>query len=629
MPTASVQLSRTEHPLPATLRWQVVHAVPGRVRLRVESSPALTDYVEAFEGLLRGLPGVHEVRCNPGCRSVILTYDAGRSSATSLLTRLRQLSPDQLKIHPLRPQRTLPADPDLPWWLPVGLSTTALACSVFVGANFAPWLVVGAALPLFTRAYDALLRKVELNGAVLDAGATTVLLLNGQTPAAALMLWLTVLGDVIHGLTKQQAQETLAQLSERASVTDKEKALEPQTPRFHETRLQQETEQLAGWTVPVSLVAASTALATGNEDIAAAFLIANYDTAIQLTAPTTIVRTMTRASTEGILFGSSRALECMAAVDAVVFDKTGVLTQGMPDVVEVVPYGKKLSPERVLALAAAAEKDLAHPLAGAISRAALARGLTIPEREATEFRPGLGVEAVVEGAVVLVGSQRFMQQKRVPLQRARKDLRELGELDNPPASPVLVAVDGKLIGVLALVDSPRPETRGVVESLRERGVREIVLLTGDQAGVAAVLAEQGGISRYLAGAFPEERAEFVRSLQQEGRTVAVVTSGHGSSPAAGHADVGIILGGGVGYPLASERAVFLDGDLRQIPRTLEFARTGVTVTQQNRNLVFSSHTIALALSLFGGVEPLGTVLLSKGSTVLAMCNALSPFRSVP
>jgi len=313
-------------------------------------------------------------------------------------------------------------------------------------------------------------------------------------------------------------------------------------------------------------------------------------------------------------------------VDAVVFDKTGVLTQGVPDVIEVVPYGKKLSPERVLALAAAAEKDLAHPLADAITQAAHTRGLTVPEREATEFRPGLGVEAVVEGTVVLVGSQRFMQQKRVPLQRARKDLREL---DNRPASPVFVAVDGRLIGVLALVDPLRPETQAVVESLRARGVQEVVLLTGDHAAIAAALAEQGGISRYLAGVFPEERAEFVRSLQQEGRTVAVVTSGRSPSLASVHADVTITIGGGAEYPPATERTIFLDGDLRQIPRTLERARAGVTVTQQNRNLVFSSHTVALVLSLLGVIEPVGTILLSKGSTVLATCNALRPFRSMP
>jgi Cu2+-exporting ATPase len=594
--------------------------------LRVESSQVLTDYAEALEELLHGLPEVHEIRFSPGCRSVILTYDAERSSATSLLSRLRQLSLDQLKAHPGQPRRALPADSDLPSWLPVGFSTTALAFSMFVGASFAPWLIAGAALPLFARAYDALIRKAELNGAVLDAGATTVLLLNGQAPAAALMLWLTVLGDVVHSLTKRQARETVTQLSEGASYAEGEKDFELRSLGFHETPMQREAEQFARRTVPVSLVAASTAFATGNENIAAAFLIANYDTALQVTVPTTIVRAMQHAVSQGVLFGSGYALERMAAVDAVVFDKTGVLTQGIPDVVEVIPYGKKLSPERVLALAAAAEKDLAHPLAEATSRAVHARGLTIPEREATEFRSGLGVEAVVEGTVVLVGSQRFMQQKRVPLQRARKDLREL---DNRPASPVFVAADGKLIGVLALVDPLRQEARAVVESLRERGVQEVVLLTGDRVGIAAALAEQGGISRYLADVFPEERTEFVRSLQQEGRTVAVVTSGRSPSPAAVHADVSIALGGRGGSPLASERTIFLDGDLSQIPRTLEVAREGVTVTQQNRNLVFCAHTIALVLSLLGVVEPLGTVLLSKGSTALAMGNALRSFRRMP
>jgi P-type Cu2+ transporter len=260
-------------------------------------------------------------------------------------------------------------------------------------------------------------------------------------------------------------------------------------------------------------------------------------------------------------------------------------------------------------------------VAEAIVRTAKAQETSIPERETSEYTIGLGVEASVEGAVVLVGSRRFMEAKGIAVRRARADL---NRLDAAAAAPIFVARDGRLIGLLALADPLRPEAGMVIQALRERGVADIIMLTGDHPAVARKVADVVGITRYIADVLPGQKAELVRTLQAEGHTVAVVGDGINDSPALAQADVGIAVRGGVDVARETAHVALLEGNLWKIPQALDIARESIQLIQQNWHLILYPNTAAIALALLGLSGPIGATLISNGSAIVATVNALRP-----
>jgi heavy metal translocating P-type ATPase len=699
-----VQVSPSPH------QYCLVHAIRGRLRMRIELPEIFDSLAESFQALLRDQPGVREVRLNPGCRSVILNYDADIIEQDDLVTFIEQLSLDQLKAYqPQHFHHPSPQSSTSSWW-PLGLSTAAVALGMFVESALAPWFLVGAAIPIFERAFEAIARKGRLNVDVLDAAATTVLVLQGQAHTAAMMVWLVALGDFIRDITMQQSQRAIEGLFDgqiqsawvlrddqkirvrvediqdgdqvivypgelipvdgtviagKAAVDQKaltgesmpvDKAegdlvyaatvvregklylkaaqvgdetlaakvvqLVQQAP-VRETRIQNYAEQFADRIVPWSFLGAGSAyLATGNINMAAPLLIVDYGTGIRVAAPTTVLSSMTKAARRGIFIKGGRFLEQLAAVDAIVFDKTGTLTLGTPEIVDVISYQDgQLPAEDLLSLAAAAQQRLTHPVAEAIVQTARVRGISIPERDSSEYSIGLGVEATVDGSLVHVGSQRFMALKGIALRPAVEDLRRI---DEAAAAPIFVAIDGQLSGLLELADPLRPEAGAVIRALRERRIDEVVMLTGDHPAVAKKVADALGITRYIAEALPDQKAELVRMLQTKGHTVAVVGDGINDSPALAQADVGIAVRGGADVARETAHVALLEGNLWKIPQAIDIARESIHLIQQNWNIVFYPNTAAIALSLSGFIGPIGTTLISNGSAILATLNGLRP-----
>jgi Cu2+-exporting ATPase len=393
-----------------------------------------------------------------------------------------------------------------------------------------------------------------------------------------------------------------------------------------DTRIQNYAEQWADALVPFSFFGAGTmAMLTGNLNQAAAILIIDYGTGIRVAAPTTVLASMTKAARQGMLIKGGRHLEKLAEVDAIVFDKTGTLTVGYPTIERVLAYSRQFSADQVLALAAAAEQRLHHPVAEAIVREAQARQLTIPERLDSDYTLGLGVEARVNGYTVCVGNQRFMDVKGMQItQRAQRDL---ARLDREAATPLFVAVDGHICGLLAYADPLRPEAPAVLQALRAQGIREIVILTGDHPNVARRVAETLGVSRYIAEVFPEEKATVVRELQQAGHVVAVVGDGINDSPALAQADVGIAVNGGTVVAQETAHVALREGDLWQIPGAFSVAREGVHLIRQNWQLIALPNTLALSLACVGLLGPIGATMISNGSAIVALGNALRPLFS--
>jgi heavy metal translocating P-type ATPase len=388
-----------------------------------------------------------------------------------------------------------------------------------------------------------------------------------------------------------------------------------------ETRIQNYAEAFADRVVPWSFLAAGGAFVAGaGAEQAAALLIIDYGTGIRMSAPTTVLASITKAARQGILIKGGRALEHLANVDAIVFDKTGTLTLGRPEVIDIIPRSSATI-EEVLALAAAAEQRFTHPVARAVVRAARVRRLVVPERERSSYAIGLGVEAVVDGRTVHAGCERFMRMQGIDLRQTED---ALARLDGASVSPVFIAIDGDLMGLLVYADPLGQEASAVIQALRARGVCEVAMVTGDRPAVARRVAHSLGIDRHLAEVLPAEKLEFIKTLQGAGRTVAMVGDGVNDSAALAQADVGIAVRGGVDIARETADVALLEGNLWKIPRAVDIARESMGLIRQNWDLVFYPNTLALALALAGFVGPVGATLISNGSGIAAGLNALRP-----
>ncbi|HTL60566.1 MAG TPA: heavy metal translocating P-type ATPase [Nitrospira sp.] len=390
----------------------------------------------------------------------------------------------------------------------------------------------------------------------------------------------------------------------------------------HETAIQNYAERWANDLVPYSFAGAGVrGMFANGVSGAASVLVIDYGTGIRIAAPTAVLATMTKAVRQGILFKGGRALEQLASVDAVVFDKTGTLTTGSPEITDVVAYGS-FDRNKVLALAAAAEKRLNHPVAQAIVKAAAEANLTVPARKSSEYTIGLGVTSRVNGYLVHAGCLRFMDQLGIAVPEAAK--RNAAEFALRAVSPVCVAVDQRLVGVIGYADHIRPEAPAMVRSLHALGIKEIVMLTGDHRDVAQHVAGQLGITSYEAEVLPSRKVEAVKELQAKGYRVAFIGDGINDSPALAHADIGLAVKGGADVAQETAHVVLLNGDLYGILTAITLAREAVDLIHENWSIIAVPNTVALTLACLGVLGPAAATLLSNGSAIVATGNSLRP-----
>ncbi|MDD5335190.1 MAG: heavy metal translocating P-type ATPase, partial [Rhodoferax sp.] len=307
-----------------------------------------------------------------------------------------------------------------------------------------------------------------------------------------------------------------------------------------ETRIQNYAEQFADRLV-APLLGANVALlaATTNLDRFMSLAIVDYGTGIRVAAPTSILASMTRAARQGILIKSGRHVEQLATLQGIAFDKTGTLTCGHLAVLDVRSFCAGLTADRVLQLAAAAETELRHPVARAlVAHARTVRGLELPVCQNVQFVIGLGVAAELAGHRIHIGSAHYLRGLRIATGKAGAYLAGIERLGH---IGLLVALDDQLVGVIACSDEPRPEAHAVIAGLRRRGVREIVMLSGDRECVARRIAQAVGIDKVYSEVLPGDKAEIVRSLPAANGPFAMVGDGVNDSPALAQADVGISM----------------------------------------------------------------------------------------
>lgn len=390
-----------------------------------------------------------------------------------------------------------------------------------------------------------------------------------------------------------------------------------------DTRMQNHAERFADRLVtPTLALAASTAAVTGDFNRFLSLVIVDYGTGIRVAAPTSVLSSMTHAARAGIIIKSGGHMEKLANIDTVVFDKTGTLTHGTPAVIDVVPYLDHITPGHLLGLAAAAETRLQHPVAEALRRKARELAVNVPPCDETQYRIGLGVEGQVNGYYMHVGNERFMRQSDI---RVDKAVLDRAALDENGYSSLYVAVDGQLAGLVPYSDAIRSESRPVIERLHAMGIKNTIMLTGDNAVVARAVCRDIGLTDHFADMLPVDKASVIGELQRRGRRVAMVGDGINDSPALSFADVGIAMKHGAEVTHESADVILMEDSLWKLVQAVEISQGAVRLIRQNYAIVASLNTLALALALPGGlITPEITALISNGSAILASLNGIRP-----
>lgn len=344
--------------------------------------------------------------------------------------------------------------------------------------------------------------------------------------------------------------------------------------------------------------------------------------ALGLATPTAIMVGTGLGARRGVLFKNATALETSAKIDTVVMDKTGTLTKGEPEVTDLVTDG---DPSEVLRLIAAVEKESEHPLAAAVVRYSVDQGVQPAVADSFENVPGHGAVATVEDHRVAVGNTRLMEREAI----------DLGDLDSRRdeiaaggRTAVFAAIDGTAIAVIGLADAVRETSAQAIRDLHDIGV-EVVMLTGDNQATADRIATQLGIDTVIAEVLPQDKANKVAELQDEGKKVAMVGDGVNDAPALARADLGIAIGAGTDVAIETADVVLMRSDPLDVPIAIRIGRGTVRKMRQNLGWAIGYNTIALPIAA-GLLEPsLGWVLRPEwaalsmsGSSFLVATNAL-------
>lgn len=412
---------------------------------------------------------------------------------------------------------------------------------------------------------------------------------------------------------------TLARIIERVEEAQEAKA---PTQRF--------MERFSRWYTPAIIVGAAAMFAmTGDIELALTILVIGCPGALVISTPVSVVAGIGGAAKQGILMKGGAHLEESGRITAVALDKTGTLTRGRPEVARAVGFGAdavgggdastspRLAEQDVLYWAALAERGTEHPLSHAVLRA-VDDADRVPNPDRATVLGGRGIEADYEGHSILVGSPKLMEERGYPRGPYEESV---GNAD--AETPVLVALDGRLIGALFIADPIRSDAREAIASLYRNGVKKVVMLTGDNPVTARHVAAKLGISDVHAGLLPEEKLGRIRELQSEGHVTAMVGDGINDAPALAAADVGIAMGA-AGNDVAIETAdiALMRDELTLLARAVRRAR--MTLNNIRQNVIVAMVTVSALLVgvLAGEVHMAGGMLIHEASVMLVVLNAM-------
>lgn len=345
--------------------------------------------------------------------------------------------------------------------------------------------------------------------------------------------------------------------------------------------------------------------------------------ALGLATPTAIMVGTGKGAENGVLIKSGEALETAHHINTIVFDKTGTLTEGKPKVTDVISL--QIPEDELLLLAASCEVGSEHPLGEAIVRFAKEKNMSLKESSHFKAVTGHGIEAIVEKQEILIGNKTLLHERAIssdPLEHEANQLAEEGK------TPMFIAIDGKLEGIIGVADTLKPNSKAVIEALHHMGIK-VAMITGDHQKTAEAIAKQAGIDEVLAEVLPKDKAQVVEKLQKEGGKVAMVGDGINDAPALAGADLGIAIGSGTDVAIESADIILMKSDLMDVITALKLSKATIRNIKENLGWAFGYNVLGIPVAMgllyiFGGplLNPMIAAAAMSLSSVSVLCNAL-------
>ncbi|AOS72279.1 copper-translocating P-type ATPase [Streptococcus gordonii] len=355
-----------------------------------------------------------------------------------------------------------------------------------------------------------------------------------------------------------------------------------------------------------------------------AVLVIACPCALGLATPTAIMVGTGKGAENGILIKSGQALEAAYQLDTIVLDKTGTITVGKPSLTDLLPLGDLNRPD-LLRLIASAEQHSEHPLAQAILEAAKEEGLDLLPVSHFEAMVGRGLSAQVEDKRLLIGNESLMKENNIDSSAFQEQLLELSQEGK---TAMFVAIDGQLVGILAVADKMKSSSLKAVQELQSMGL-EVIMLTGDREETATAIAQKAGIQKVIAGVLPDGKATAIKDLQEADKKLAMVGDGINDAPALVQADVGIAIGSGADVAIESADVVLMHSDLQDVVKAIKLSQATIRNIKENLFWAFAYNTLGIPIAmgllhLFGGplLNPMLAGLAMSLSSVSVVVNAL-------
>ncbi|WP_412839534.1 heavy metal translocating P-type ATPase [Bacillus paranthracis] len=392
--------------------------------------------------------------------------------------------------------------------------------------------------------------------------------------------------------------------------------------------IQRVADQISGIFVPVVVVIAIITFAVwmifvtpgdfgGALEKMIAVLVIACPCALGLATPTSIMAGSGRSAEYGILFKGGEHLEATHRLDTVILDKTGTVTNGKPVLTDVI-VADGFHEEEMLRLVGAAEKNSEHPLAEAIVEGIKEKKINIPSSETFEAIPGFGIESVVEGKQLLIGTRRLMKKFNIDIEEVSKSMEEL---EREGKTAMLIAINKEYAGIVAVADTVKDTSKAAITRLKKMGL-DVVMITGDNTQTAQAIAGQVGIEHVIAEVLPEGKAEEVKKLQVQGKKVAMVGDGINDAPALATADIGMAIGTGTDVAMEAADITLIRGDLNSIADAIFMSKMTIRNIKQNLFWALAYNGLGIPIAALGFLAPWVAGAAMAFSSVSVVLNAL-------
>lgn len=354
-------------------------------------------------------------------------------------------------------------------------------------------------------------------------------------------------------------------------------------------------------------------------------LVISCPCALVISTPVTILSGLTNAARHGVLIKGGRYLEALGKLQAIAFDKTGTLTQGKPRVTDIIPLSS-ISTQTILRLAAAIERKSEHFLADAVMNRASEDNISFNDIVTENFisMTGSGISASIDGVPYFIGNHALVEEKKICSPQVEATLQQL---EREGKTAIILCSELAPLGIIAVADEVRAESKLVVRALRKQGIEKIIMLTGDNNATALAIAHQAGIDEYYAELLPHQKTEQIQMLGEKFNNVAMVGDGINDAPAMASSTIGIAMGGsGTDVALETADVVLMSDDIAKLPHIIGLSKTTLSIIKQNIAIALLTKLLFISLGIFGSVSLWMAVLADDGATLLVILNGLRALR---